>query len=630
MQVTFYKTKLNEQSRCYDALAYDNYLAACTRATFDFNTTVVQDNAIQVPSTENALDWELYNYMTWEINGLKYGAFVDDIRYNAISRTTTITHTRDVWYFILHNCDFDMHGQAIRAHVNDLERSGNTVLPTLKNTYATPEEQFNTENVVRDRINPFGYSGYKWIYIYFNNPHAYELGGGSYDDGFYQVCDSQFSESGLISLTGMVAVGTVNPVNGMCRFRPTDDTTTNSALTGRLHIGALTGTQIGAMVVTDIPPTAEATINGLGEFTLNTTGFWHLTPKDQSKPADGYPNYMCAPIVLNMFNKMTVEDLRKKANFNNLVWNDTAITEESTYTGYLEHIVKAKSTVYNPVFVDGNYISSVQMKGTDTIRYGLSPDFSYHWTRITANNLKDRSQLSVKNCLGLFKPDTVVDGWTRLNASRATLAAKQQKFNSIMQGIGNAWNAGKNYAMGSLSQMLGGYTNSVKGGVAGVGQYASGSAGKVDAVINGVQGAQNAGYNYRMSVLNERIAEVQYQNGIISSEVITAYYINIVGDDDLQVEIIRQNDDNLKHIQKRLHRYGYFTYLQLDDIYKNHRRRNFNYIQTINAEVSGVPSAMAEEISQMFNNGVHLWSGKVEDWEVVNYQNDIFEEAENV
>ena len=76
-------------------------------------------------------------------------------------------------------------------------------------------------------------------------------------------------------------------------------------------------------------------------------------------------------------------------------------------------------------------------------------------------------------------------------------------------------------------------------------------------------------------------------------------------------------------IGERLHRYGYNTVLQLDQVYKYHKRQNFNYIQTEDCDINGVPLDIANDLENMFNSGVHLWSGEVENWEVPNWQENL-------
>ena len=618
MTVTFYKTKLNSCNRCYDVAAYERYLGGCTRSTFDLSHDIVQDNPFQVPSTENALDWYEYNYITWEVNGRKYGAFIDDVRYNAITGTTTVYHKLDVWYFVLNNCVFDMHGQAIRAHVNDMKRADVGFRGTLENTYNTPEEQFNAENVIRDKRSLFSRSDdCRWVYIYFNNPQGDPLNAKS----FYQNVVAPTGDK--IALTGAVVVGALYVPTGTCCFRP--KSATEEGHNGVINLANLTGDMITSMVISDIPPTPDATMEALVGIPTFDIGGTITKFVASSETITGYPNYMVAPATLYMRVQRKFSELKTADGYKNLIYEDTVLGFVGTYEAYLGQIVKARSTVYNPIFIQGNYVSSMKTSSESAIQYGLSPDFTFNYTVVQQSNLQGLAPLSVKNNVSAFAPDTVLDYWTQQNAMRTSLAAKQQKFNSIMQGIKASVDFTLDVVRGAGQAATGGALMTASGGAKGFGSLMGGVTTLANAPLDLATATGNATFNYQMADITEQIAQRQYQNGQVSSEVAVSYYINLTQGDACEVEIIYQNETNLRHIAERLHRYGYATFLQLDEIYTHHRRTKFNFIQTLNAEITGVPTRFAEELAQMFNGGVHLWSGNVEEWEVVNYQENLFD-----
>ena len=115
----------------------------------------------------------------------------------------------------------------------------------------------------------------------------------------------------------------------------------------------------------------------------------------------------------------------------------------------------------------------------------------------------------------------------------------------------------------------------------------------------------------------------QINNGTISSDTPTGFYSSSTNLPYTTITIFRPNWSGEDIIGERLHRYGYNTVLQLDQVYKHHRRQNFNYIQTEDCDVNGVPLDIANDIEEMFNSGVHLWSGEVENWEVPNWQENL-------
>ena len=130
--------------------------------------------------------------------------------------------------------------------------------------------------------------------------------------------------------------------------------------------------------------------------------------------------------------------------------------------------------------------------------------------------------------------------------------------------------------------------------------------------------------------MGQEIAEQQYRAGIGTKDITTGYYGSLLDKNSPSLLWYKQNEHSFENIAIRLHRYGYNTFLQIDDIYKNHKRRHFNYIQCPNIEVHGVPLSVGNEIAIMFKNGVHLWNcitaeDKVGDFEVNNHEMSVEE-----
>ena len=89
------------------------------------------------------------------------------------------------------------------------------------------------------------------------------------------------------------------------------------------------------------------------------------------------------------------------------------------------------------------------------------------------------------------------------------------------------------------------------------------------------------------------------------------------------IELVSPTSEGYRQLFALLHKYGYNTVLPLEEVYNLHKRENFNYIQTEYCDVNGVPLDIANDIEEMFNSGVHLWSGKVEKWDVPNWQENL-------
>ena len=185
MIVTFYKTKLSSQNRCYDKVAYDNYLTSCEKFAYEFKQSIIPNTVFYVPAKKadgSYYQWQLYNYVTFEYAGLKWGSFITKIQPIAANETVSIYHSTDNWYYLLENgINFDMHGQVNRAHVNDMREtvdvtSTKTYVPTLDNTYVSPESSCSANgfNVSYTEVKPYDGNmpaGWHYLYILVNNPN---------------------------------------------------------------------------------------------------------------------------------------------------------------------------------------------------------------------------------------------------------------------------------------------------------------------------------------------------------------------------------------------------------------------------------------------------------------------------
>ena len=106
MIVTFYKTKLSSQNRCYDKAAYDSYLESCEKFTYEFKQSIIPNTVFYVSAKKadgSYYQWQLYNYVTFEYAGLKWGSFITKVQPIAANETVSIYHSTDNWYYLLEN-----------------------------------------------------------------------------------------------------------------------------------------------------------------------------------------------------------------------------------------------------------------------------------------------------------------------------------------------------------------------------------------------------------------------------------------------------------------------------------------------------------------------------------------------
>lgn len=636
MIVTFYKTNLSRANRCYDKTAYDNYLANCDKKQVTVGKDVIPDVRFFVGN--NQTDLFGYNYITYEKENLKYGAFVNAVRLQAITGSIAIFHSTDNWYFVHHNLTFNMHGQVVRAHVNDYEVVDGKHLPTLKNTYATPEEVFNSENIERNTQAVATNSDFRFIYIYINNPSKLA---SNLRNGLQQIIPNGGS---ALHPTGLLLCGVIEPTRGICTFIPdsrlTKDSDGNVTISEEqfVQLEYLTKDCITAICISDIPPTNTATIQkytglvkvddayvGVEMGFLKGSGLSNAyTLTDEG--ATGFVKQFNVWFELNLTKRIlgaTIKSVCKEMF--NYIFSDDSITKGNTYEEYLQHIVKARSSVYNPIYFENIYISSSKWT-QDTFSITLSPDFSFSVIYTPQENLVDIERYHIKTNTTAFAPDTVLDYWTQQVATQSMITAQQQKFNAIMNGVGSVVQlgtaVGSAVITGGMSEVVAGLENGSEALHAARAQsmnYKAG-AGVVGAGMNAISSLANMGSDIAKADISYEIAQRQYQTGDVSNSVVVGMYQHIGWADVPRLTCISQQDTNLKYLQKQLHKYGYTTYLQLEDIYENHRRENFNFIMCNMVEVVGVPTDIATDISNMFMHGVHLWTGEVENFEVTNYQ----------
>lgn len=634
MNVTFYKTKLSSQNRCYDKNAYDTYLASCEQYTTTISDPVVPNNDFYVQTTETT--WFKYNYIVYEYANNKIGAFIADMRFQAFNDTLKISQRTDTWFFVLQNIgidNFDFHGRAARAHVNDIS-SANT--PVLINTYATAEERFNTFFVKKlsntaylDKYYPDEIGTHAWIYIFVGNK-SQTFGKHIEDDLFHQtlyLTDTEMPNNGvMLAYPGVFR-------NGEWQFwiRSFDgyDVTYYS-----FYVSDLTFSSCTAITISRIPPTNTAILR-FGEPTDSTAeppyvpdftiDDWANTKNMEIKEgqfldvptASYYPDIYQARVEFS-------ELISSMAPSANIYCKNSVIDRKNTYEEYLDTgIVKARSPEYFQLTLENDVLNySVINKNTD-IYLGLSFDLSKY---LIAVNVTDSTYYNGKykyyfiDNYGVFSPDVINDYWTRMNALQMGAAAQITENRGISQGVSAGFKVAKQ-SVGVASDIL--------GSIPAIGKFigrsspanaAQSALDLAETSVNFERTTENARLTAQIGRMQQDVADSQLRSGQYTGKGLS-YYTSIYINREAFFTLF-STEDNYDNIAVNLHRFGYNTYLQLDDIYHNHRRQNFNFIQAEECEVTGLPQSFADDIENMFLNGVHLWSGEVENFEVINYQEE--------
>lgn len=599
MDVTFYKTKLTRQNRCYGATEYDNYLNGCAKKVITLSHDIVPNNPFYLETDEGM--WS-YNYITYTYKGYLFGAFIDGIRIQALSSSTQIIHSTDSWYFALKNVgvgNMDFHGQCSRAHVNDIKIESSIHVPDLSFTTSSPEEVFNEINVIYSKNDNF----FKWdngndlyyVYIYIANPRSIEAFSGIDID---QSIIYPYGERKTCANMGLTLTYPCYYKNGNFSFYSYDKIMEESV---EHYIKTLTYTEITSIIVTKIPPRGDISIPSKSNLWNNTTFNKLETVQGQ---LGGYD------FVFNYYTELTPYAFNANSILPNLtpLYSDTELPHASTYDEYrLLGIPKLLSSVYNPVFLFGNYVNSLKIKKADNFYISLTFDLSSTIVYSPEANLQGYSALNIRNNMLTFAPNAVNDYWTRLNALQTGLAGKITENNGALQGIKQNSKIIRN-SISLLSNMQEGDRLNI---------LQSGLTLGTDVASYNLE-RQNYENQQNIGKIVQETAELQYRSGKTTGKA-SSFFGFPLADESAALSGV-DNGLNFDKLSINLHRYGYNTFLQLDDIYFNHKRTNFNYFLCSECEVTGVPTDIAEDIQNMFQSGVHLWSGEVENFEVPNYQ----------
>ena len=643
--VTFYKTKINRSNRAYDGAALDTILNAAPKLAFDVPNGVIPNVPFVIRSGETAAITDIlngYDYITYTYSGKTFYAFLDSVQFLATSAgNCSVMHSTDVWAMAIKYSADTLHfnGNVERAHVNDLIKVAGAVYPDMGFTTGATEANYNTMLVKTNRPKMAEFAPYVWyLYVYFANPRELNVSSGKltkqqswFPDG---VNKSGFTSEGITCVYVGETPNKTAPFTQDIQFHAlkTRNPTTNSDIVN-FTIHDLTSSAITAMTLSKIPP-----VSGAGRGTVTTFGvsrystpnivtwaqeyinsenygdiyqFDIITPD----PPDGLPPY------LNVFFAMcgTMQNYQYEITNN----DNVPVQHYTNFSEYLLNIPKMKSNIYNPVYIEKNIRQTVYKgKYNDkllNIRLSYTPDLKNLCVIFPEDNeyMTGQNRYMIIPNKSIFAPDVTIDYWTRLNAEQTGLQAQSAKFNAITGAIfapikGAIGGGLAGSAKQGKQQSDENYNLGIAGAVAG------GIASTVNAIGNAVYDIQSAD---RL----QEVADRQYNCGNTEEFNTTGLYNSLANKHE---NILSQVSVELQYdvIAPQLHRYGYNTFLQIDEIYANHKRECFNYFKGVDVSVSGVMQAWCDEIAAMFNSGVTLWQSDVENYERVNYQQGLWED----
>ena len=638
MIAKFYKLKISPQNRFYNKAAYEAYLTdANVLFTYTYKNDIIPDQPFYInrSTVENAK--LLYNatYVTYNINGLMYGAFITEAQPLAPNgKQYRLNQVVDWWYFALFN-EYDMHfhGSCERAHVNDIDQE--TKLPTLTNTVPVAECPVSNFNRSLSVVNLTALNGvsvggkvdknFTFLYIFFNKLSGVEIEGNYRQQIYYDSLDNIYMSQGFTYVFLLDKItGYVYPIDGS---------------SGRMLLTDITNGNVVSMYITDAFAVAKSNYNltynsALNFYQMNflngEQNRWAVNSHTYTKDDGSLPKRLSY-----LVDKQYTGAVSSAAAFRAKIFVDQfdltfksinpakPIVKYNTYDKYKQTaLIKQFSNTYVEVGLNDNVIDTFKLNmneaNNDTPIYiSLVPDLSsfiVSFGRARKSPAYNNQEFIVNNkCM--FKPDTVQDYWTRLNAKQTGISAKQIRvgaINSIVQGVSKTLAAPAKIAGNVASGNIAGAVGEAANGIGAIGGLATTS---VQAV-----------YSFEQADIIQEIADKQMRDGNVNSDSQVGVYLqqSVYSG----IYLVYYYPSLYSPLQTDLHRYGYNTFLQLDDIYEHHQREHFNYFKAADIEVTGVPQFIADDIENMFKRGVHLWTRDIEEFENgTNYQLGLWEDT---
>lgn len=668
MEVKFYDLNINRNNRYYDYYAYEQNLSAQNPIfTITLDRDIIPNQPFYI---NNNLPSEYIRatYITYDIKSknntgaysiIHCAAFIDSVELlatytnpantNLKNNSFRVNHTMDYWYYALANgFPIDFHGSLQRAHVNDiLKINGIKNKPILYNTTSTRETPISSYSLETNIVDMCDIGGlyvkegdnyvlnknYTFLYIFMNQPLNVDLVPQKIFD-YYQNEYNPYNAT-PISSQGKTFVFLLDKISG---YVYSISETTPSAYSIPIRLNEITNSHITSMCISDlfienanafnfeiVTETFNDTTKIYAKISPNTSNnrpkpsksysfeYVNLIEPNRNLPYPmSYCNYFANP-GYGVFSAKIERGLPDFVGFN----NDSVVEEQTTYESYLENgIIKFNSSTYKPFSINDNDLDTIKLKSNFAEVY-LSADLSNFYLKLNSDYYNNLPIVISNN--SMFTPDTVLDYWTRLNAKQTSLAARQ-----VMIGGAGQIASGMVRAVTSITNPLSSALQPNSKGISPSQSMTmlSGANQVVGAVGNelaAVQSIASGITTIQQGMVMQEIANKQKIDGNIKSDSQSSAYLQMIPTQKVYLSYTSYKET--KQVLTDLHRYGYNTFLQIDEVYNNHQREHFNYFLAADIEVTGCPSEVAQDIAQMFLSGVHLWSRDIGEFENgTNYQ----------
>ncbi|MCD8204479.1 MAG: hypothetical protein LUC16_01450 [Coprobacillus sp.] len=631
--VTFYKAPIINETNRFRRSKIAAYLATCASVTYSVDGAEVQPN---VPFFikdffTGIQDAAQYNYIGYENAGVNCYALILDV--SQVSSNLSegllfkIFHVIDVIATYGDGVFDDINGIYAsgimsRGHVNDWEMRPdlNDAVPTIAHTLAAPEEIVNNANIRYTRFTPdlkytprtvtttsidymnggsitasLDLTIFAYLLVYISNTSAVTTESDSWGRLEVNTLGGETHRlpiQGTPVLYGLGASGTSSDIFGVY--------VSGYSTYTRFYIADLKNSNITSMCLLPLIWDPDTYYSG-SNFLVSA-----VSTRD-TEAAGGLTKYL--PVFNQHISSVNfkseleelgyylpdtqINELYCGVYYVNAGWS---ITQAADYDLVMKSVYsKLRTAPYFNIQIEDTAIISVFWDATYEYQAALDcSGFLIHcnWT----NTTNDYSIISTTN-LGMFAPAVINDYWTRLDATQESILATINQTQNVM----NVVSSSVNFAVQGVSGVAGAAT----GGMTAAG--AAGASGGILGAATGLIGSIATYGDKKQYYSNQQeIAEHQAQVGLTKDVAVLG---TLQLQDSYVVPAIKcqyLTDTELIRLGELIHRKGYVTNIPLTEV-PEHVRFNYNYIQSTDYNIGGLPISVARELQDLFARGVWVW-----------------------
>lgn len=632
MTVTFYKAPIINESNRFRKSTIAAYLEHCDYVTYDTGDAEVQPNVpFYVTDFFTGLqDAAQYNYISYINAGIQCYALIVDVSQVSSNLSegliVCVHHVIDVIATYGDGVFDDINGVYAsgimsRGHVNDWElRSDlNDAVPIISHTLAAPEEVVNNANIRYTRFTP----DQKYTPRTITTTRVDNLN-GSYTTASLSLTMFAYmlvyvaNTSAVTQATdsfGRVELNTLNgekyrlPIQGLgilygLGVADNGDVygiyVTNYSTYVRFEIAGLTNSNIISMcflpLMWDPEDYYSAAANLVSSVTTRSTewagGLTESLPVFNQHISE--VSFKSELEALGYYLPDTqINELYCGLYYGNNGWS---VTQAASYDLIMKTVyaklhtapyfnIQIEDTAIISIFWDATYIYQTSMDCSGFLIHS-------NWT----NTANDYSIISTTN-LGMFAPAVVNDYWTRMDATQESILANINQTQNVMGVVSSA----VSFASSAATAVAGAAT----GGMSAAG--AAGASGGILGAATGLIGSIATYGDKKEYYSNQQeIAQHQAQVGL-TRDVAVMGILQL--QDSYVVPAVKcqyLTDTELIRLGGLIHRKGYVTNMPLTEV-PGHRRYNYNYIQSTDYNIGGLPISVARELQDLYARGVWIW-----------------------